>query len=84
MAVESLARQVAMQAVPTRPGFICKHERGRFRLQPPNQFVEVRLAGPDRADKHGRIGALPLRVRDGNLIFVHVQPDEQRCRLRHG
>jgi hypothetical protein len=41
--------------------------------QASNQFVEVGLAGADRAEKHGRIGALAVRMRDGNGILMNVQ-----------
>ncbi len=84
MAGESLAGQVAIQAVAARPGFIGKHQRGRLRLEPPDQFVEVRLARADCADVHGRISALPLGVGDRDRIFVDVQTDEQGSRLAHG
>lgn len=83
-AVESLSGQVAIQAVAARPGFIGKHQRRRFRLEPPNQFGEIRLAGADRADIHGRIGALSLGVRDRDGILVDIQTDEEWRRLRHG
>jgi hypothetical protein len=73
-----------MQAVAARPGLVGKHQRRRFRPESPNQFVEVRLACADRPNTHGRISALPLRVGDGDRIFVDVQADEKRCRLCHG
>ena len=81
---EPLAGQGAMEGVAARSGLVGKDQRGRLRLQPPDQFVEVRLARADRADKHGRIGALPLRMGHGDRIFVDVQTDEQRSRLCHG
>jgi hypothetical protein len=80
---ESLAGPVAMECVAARSGLVGKDQRGRLRLQAPDQFVEVRLARTDRAHKHGRIGALPLGMGDGGRIFVDVQTDEQRSRLGH-
>jgi hypothetical protein len=79
--VEALAGQVAMQPVATRPGFVRKHQPRRLGLEPPDQFVQVCLARPDRADKHGRIGALPLGVGDRDRIFMDVETDEKRSRL---
>ena len=49
-----------------------------------DQFVEVRLARADRADVHGGIGTLPLRMDDGDRIFMDVETDEKRRRIRHG
>ena len=57
--------------------FMSKHQRGRLRLEPPDQFVEVRLARANRADVYGRICALPEAVGDRDRIFVDVQTDEQ-------
>ena len=73
-----------MQPVAARAGLVGEHEVRRLRLQTPNQFVEVRLAGPDGPDEHRRIGALPLRVGHRDRIFVDVETDEKRSRLCHG
>jgi hypothetical protein len=81
---ESLVRQVAMERIAARSGLVGKDQRGRLRLQAPDQFVEVHLARTDRANKHRRIGALPLGMGHRDRIFVDVQTDEQRSRLRHG
>jgi len=70
-----------MEAVPARAGFVREHEMRRFRVTAPHQLRDVRLAGTDRTDKHGRIGALPHRMRHGDRIFVDVQTDEKRSRL---
>ena len=53
-------------------------------LSPAQQALVAAVEQGPRAQKHGRIGALAQRVGDRDRIFVHVQPDEQRCRLRHG
>jgi hypothetical protein len=82
--IEPLARQIAMEGVATRPGLVGKHQRRRLRSKPPVQFVEVRLPRTDRAEIHGRLGALPLGVSDRDRIFVDVQTNEQRSRLGHG
>ena len=81
---EPLGDQVAIEGVAARAGLVRKHQRGRLRLQPPDQFVEVRLARADRAEKHRRVGALPLRMGDGDRIFMDVETDEKRSRLCHG
>ena len=39
------------------------------------------LARADRAEIHGRLGALPLGVGDRDRILVDVETDEKRCRL---
>ena len=84
MAVESLARQIAIQAVAAGPGLVGKHQRRRLPAQLPDQFVEIGLARADRAEIHGRVRALPLGMGDRDRILVNVQTDEQRSRLRHG
>ena len=84
MTVEPLAGQVAMEGVAARSGLVRKHQRRRLRLKPPDQLVKVRLARADLAEEHGRIGALPLSMGDRDRIFVNVQTDKQRSRLRHG
>ena len=45
-------------------------------MEPPDQCVDVRLARADRADAHGRIGALPLRVSDRDRILMDIETDE--------
>jgi hypothetical protein len=79
--VEPLAGQVAMQGVAAWSGLVGKHQLRRLRLQPPDQFVEVRLARADRAKIHRRIGALPQGMGDRDRILMDVETDEKRCRL---
>ena len=81
---ESLSGQVAIEGVPARSGLVREHQRRRLRLESPDQFVEVRLARPDVTDELRWVGGLPLGMGDGHGIFVDVQTDEQRSRLRHG
>ena len=52
-----------------------------LRLMP--HVVEVRLARPNLADKHGRIGRLALGVCDGDRILVDVETDKKGRRLGH-
>ena len=73
-----------MQPVPARARLIGEPERACLALQASQQLIEIRLARPDGADEHGRLGALPLGVRDRDRIFVDVQTHEQRSRLGHG
>ena len=84
MTVEPLAGQVAMEDVAARAGLVRKHQLRRLCLKPPDQLGEVRLPRADLAEKHGGIGALPLRMGDRDRIFVNVQTDKQRSRLGHG
>src|SRR5207244_4410673 len=81
LTAEPLAGQVAMQPVTAWAGLVREHEVRRLRLQTPNQFIEIRLSGPDGPDEHGRIGALALRVGHRDRIFVDVETDENRSRL---
>ena len=73
-----------MQPVVARPGFVCEHQVGRLCPQAADQVVEIGLPRSDRPDKHGRIGARPLGVLDGDRIFVDVETNEKRSRLCHG
>jgi hypothetical protein len=73
-----------MQPVAARAGFVGEDELRGLPLQAPDQFVEVRLPRPDRADEHRRIGALSQRVGNGNRILVDVETDEKRSRLCQG
>ena len=73
-----------MQPVVARPGFVCEHQVGRLCPQAADLVVEIGLPGSYRSDKHGRIGARPLGVLDGDRIFVDVETNEKRSRLCHG
>jgi hypothetical protein len=84
LARQALPREIAIQAIAARAGLVDEAQRGGLALQATNQLVEVRLARPNLADEHRRIGPVSGRMRDGNRIFVHIQPDGERCRLRHG
>ena len=52
---EPLAGQVAIEGVAARAGLVGKHQRGRLRLQPPDQFVEVPAAA--RSPRQTRSGS---------------------------
>jgi hypothetical protein len=84
VAGKALAGQVAVQVIAARAGLVGEYERRRLALQPSNQFVEIALACADRTEKHGRVRALSLCVRDGDGILMNVQTNEKRCRLCHG
>ena len=81
---EPLRGQVAIQPVPARARLVREDQIGGLGLESAHQLGQVRLARADRADKHGRIGALPLGVGDRDRIFVDVETDEKRSRLCHG
>lgn len=81
---EAAPGEMAMQPVPARAGLVGEHQVRRLALQTPDHLVEIRLARPNRADTHGRVGRLALRVRDGDRIPVGVETDEKRSRLLHG
>jgi hypothetical protein len=84
LAGEPLAGEVPMEGVPARAGLVGEDEIGGLGVEPSDQLVDVGLAGADGADEVGRIGSLPVRVRDGDRILVDVQADEKKRRLFHG
>jgi hypothetical protein len=67
-----------MQDVAAGTGLVREDEVRGLPLEAPDRLVEVGLARADRADTHGRIGALPLGMGDRDRILVDVQTDEQR------
>jgi hypothetical protein len=77
-------RQIAVQLIAARPGFVGKHEVFGLRVQRSNPCVEITRAGTDspqgddlRAMVLGHVGD-----RDGRL--VDIQADIKQARLGHG
>ena len=73
-----------MQAMASRPGPVDEPQRRGLPSEPPNQPVDVRLAGPDLPGEHRRIPAATGRMRDRDRIFGDIQPEPERCRLPDG
>jgi len=69
-----------MEDVPARAGLVREDQIRGLRLEPPDQFVEIRLARANRADEHGRHRRVPLGVGDGDRILVDVETNEKRYR----
>jgi len=84
LAVEPLRGEVAMQHVAAWAGLVGEHQAAGVAVKPAHQLVEVGLAGPDRTDEVGWIGATGRGVGDADGILVHIEADEQRGRLGHG
>ena len=86
MAREALPRQVPIQPVAARPRLVDEHERRRsFRLELPDQLVDVALPSLDRPQRHDLRAAGVRRVGDGDRLLVHIEPHVQDlARLAHG
>jgi hypothetical protein len=77
-------REVAVEPVPTRTGFVDEDELLGFRGARSDTRVDVALAGADGAQAH-HLGAPLFRgIRHGDGLFVDIQTDVKGARLTHG
>jgi hypothetical protein len=86
VAGEPLPGQVPIQPVGARPRLVDEHQRRRpFRLELPDQLVDVALPCPDRPQGH-HLGAPVLRrIGDRDRVLVDVETNvESFARLVHG
>ena len=74
---EPFRREVPIQAIPIRPGFVDEVQIGGLPLQPTNQPIEVGVARPDRADEHRRRRATAGGVGHRDGILMDIQADEE-------
>jgi hypothetical protein len=77
-------RQIAVQPIAARPGFVDKHEVFGLRVQLANQFVEVTLAGADRPQGDDLRAMVLGHVGDCDGLFMDIQADIKHARLGHG
>ena len=84
-AAEPSPGQVSIQPVPARPRLVGDGERGAFRLELPDQLVDVALSRADHPQRHHLRTAVLCRVGHGNGVLVNIETDEERlARLTHG
>ena len=72
-------RQIAVQPIAARPGFVDKHEVFGLRVQLANQFVEVTLAGADRPQGDDLRAMVLGHVGDRDGLLMDIQADIQAC-----
>ena len=80
---DAFAREIAVEAVATGPGFIRDLQRRGFSLEATQQLIDVGLATADFSDEDRRRG-IASGVGHRDRIFVDIQTNEQRSRLGHG
>src|SRR2546421_7882123 len=83
--VQTCALPISIQPVPARPRLVGDGERGAFRLELPDQLVDVALSRADHPQRHHLRTAVLCRVGHGNGVLVNIETDEERlARLTHG
>jgi hypothetical protein len=70
---------------PHGPAGVGDGKRGGFRLELPEQLVDVALPRADHTQRHHLRTAVLRRVGHSNGVLVNIETDEERlARLAHG
>jgi hypothetical protein len=76
--------QIAIELIAAGTSFVDKDKRLAFRLQLPEELVDITLARPDRA-KGDDFGAICLgHISDCDGLLMHIHADVERVRVMHG
>jgi hypothetical protein len=76
--------KVAIEDVAARSSLISKHQARGLGLEPPNESVDVALAGADGANEGDLRRTILDDVGDADGILVHIETDEERGTVLHG
>jgi len=77
-------RQIPLEPIPTRAGFIDKDQVFGLRLELPHQGVDVTLSGA-KGPQGDDLGVMIFgNVGHSDRLFVHIHSDVQRARLVQG
>jgi hypothetical protein len=81
---EPFFRSIAIEPIPTRAGFIDKDQVLAFRLQLPDELLDIALSTPNGAEEDDLGGVVLGDIGNCERVFVDIHSDVARARLVHG